>query len=129
MALAGCAGGDSAAGWSEGEAWGPTGHLVPVAPPATPNHRDRALPWWRKANVHADRWTVRPYAAVPVDTIGAAVLADVDASTRARHGDGYRLANGCRAYEGGQSGDLFSRGDEGRRQPLVLVRQILDFRL
>lgn len=66
---------------------------------------------------------------MPVDPVGAAVLADVDTSTRARHGQGHRLANGCRADEGGQSSYLFSRGNERRCQPLVLVRQILDFRL
>ncbi len=87
LALAGCAGGNSAAGRSEGEAEAPAGHLVPVAPPTPANHRDRALPWWWKAHVHADRGAVGSYTSAPVDAVGVAdVLADVDTSTRARHG-------------------------------------------
>lgn len=66
---------------------------------------------------------------MPVHAVGAAVLADVDASTRARHRERHWLTHRRCADEGGQSGDLFSRGNEGRCQPLVLVRQILDFRL
>ena len=101
--------------------------LVAIAPPAAADHRDCALAWWWEAHVDADGWSSW---SVAVDGgPDADGCSDRHAPACARDWKWYWLADGRSADEGGQTRDLFARRDEGRRQPLVLVREVFHLRL